>query len=89
MPGALNICISVCNPQPMFLYLAYKNVHRPLQAPDKYMEAFKHVKDKERRILAAMAYALDEGVKNVTDSLKINGMWDNTVLIFSSGKLHC
>ena len=52
------------------------------------MEAFAHVKEEERRTLAAMAYALDEGVKNVTESLKLNGMWENTVLVFSSGKFN-
>ncbi|XP_072014249.1 arylsulfatase B-like [Amphiura filiformis] len=70
--------------KPMFLYLAYKNVHSPLQAPQHYMDMFEHIEDNERRSLAAMAYILDEGVKNVTDTLKKTGMWDNTVFIFSS-----
>ncbi|XP_072038382.1 arylsulfatase B-like [Amphiura filiformis] len=70
--------------EPMFLYLAYKNVHSPLQAPQRYMDMFTHIEDYGRRSLAAMAYILDEGVKNVTDILKKTGMWDNTVFIFSS-----
>ena len=40
-----------------------------------------------RQTYAAMAYALDEGVKNVTDSLKDVGMWNDTVLVFSSGNV--
>ena len=39
-----------------------------------------------RQTYAAMASALDEGVKNITDSLKEVGMWDDTVLVFSLGK---
>ena len=61
-------------------------MHRPLQAPQRYVDMFNHIVDDNRRKYAAMAYIMDEGVKNVTDTLKKAGMWDNTVLIFSSGK---
>ncbi|XP_072038381.1 arylsulfatase B-like [Amphiura filiformis] len=70
--------------KPLFLYLAYKNVHRPLQAPQRYKDMFKDIKNIDRRLMAAMAYIMDEGVKNVTDTLKKTGMWNDTVLIFSS-----
>ena len=32
-----------------------------------------------------MVSALDEGIGNITDTFKQKGMWDNTVVIFTTG----
>eukprot|EP00039_Didymoeca_costata_P016945 m.308991 g.308991 ORF g.308991 m.308991 type:complete len:558 (+) comp16473_c0_seq28:159-1832(+) len=37
-----------------------------------------------RRVLMAMASALDEAIANVTAALKTNGLWNNTLLLFAS-----
>ncbi|GFO26295.1 arylsulfatase b-like [Plakobranchus ocellatus] len=70
--------------KPLFLYLSYPAPHSPLQSPEKYYQNLTHIVNKKRRIYTGMLAALDEGVKNLTDALKDYGLWNNTVLIYSS-----
>lgn len=76
--------------QPFFLYLAYNAPHTPLEATAEDLAKFSHIKDKKRRTYAAMVYAVDRGVAKVTEALKKNGQYENTMLVFLSdngGKL--
>ena len=60
--------------QPFFLYLAYNAPHTPLQATEKYLKRFEHIKDNKRKTYAAMVSAVDDGVGNVLNKLKeLNG----------------
>lgn len=82
--------------QPFFLYLAHQAVHignyptarHPEywvdQAPARYIEPYAWVEDAGRRNLSAMVTAMDESVGNVTDALRAAGMWENTLLVFST-----
>lgn len=73
-----------------FLYLAYNAPHTPLEAKIEDMEKFKSIKDEERRLFAAMVYAVDRGVGKIVQKLKANGQFENTLIIFLSdngGKL--
>ena len=71
--------------QPMFLYLPYQAVHIPLQVPQRYLDKYPYIRDQNRRKYAGMVSCMDEAVANVTRQLKKAGMWDDTVLIFSTG----
>ncbi|XP_070531573.1 arylsulfatase J-like [Ptychodera flava] len=70
--------------KPMFLYVAYQNVHSPLQVPQIYVDMYRSVQNKNRRKLLGMVSALDDGVGKVVQALKRNGMLENTLIVFSS-----
>ena len=72
-------------PGPLFLYLAYQGVHAPAQAPQHYVDAYAGtIADPKRRTFAGMLSAVDEGIGNVTGALKAAGMWENTLVVFTS-----
>jgi len=70
--------------KPFFLYVAYNAVHSPLQASDAYMARFSHIKDVHRRIFAAMLANVDESVGEIVQTLREQGMEDNTLIVFLS-----
>lgn len=70
--------------RPFFLYLAYNAPHTPLQALKSDYDALSHITNHRLRVYAAMIRALDRGVGRVLDSLKANGLDDNTIVIFTS-----
>eukprot|EP01102_Stenamoeba_stenopodia_P000517 TRINITY_DN10506_c0_g1_i2.p1 TRINITY_DN10506_c0_g1~~TRINITY_DN10506_c0_g1_i2.p1 ORF type:complete len:544 (+),score=114.88 TRINITY_DN10506_c0_g1_i2:55-1686(+) len=76
--------------QPMFLYFAQQSVHaananQPLQAPQQFIDMFNDtIEMMQRRIFAGMVTVMDQSVANLTAALKANGMWENTLFIFTS-----
>ena len=70
----------------MFLYLAYQNVHWPLEAPPEYFAKFegKTNGNAERQWVCAMASFLDDGIGNVTKALKAHGLWNDTLIVFTA-----
>ncbi|GFO17744.1 arylsulfatase b [Plakobranchus ocellatus] len=70
--------------KPLFLYLSYQAVHGPIQVPESYKTPYGHIMNKKRKAYAGMVSAMDEGVGMLENALKQEGMWNNTVLVFSS-----
>jgi len=66
------------------MFLAFTVTHSPIEAPQRFLDLYPKSWVDGRRTYAAMASALDEAVGNVTTALKSTGMWDNTLLLFSS-----
>ena len=70
--------------RPFFLYLAQHVPHAPLQAPKKYIDRYQNVQDPYKRVHAAMVSALDDSVGDVITTLKKDGLYQNTLVIFLS-----
>lgn len=72
---------------PFFLFLAYNAPHTPIQPPEDWLAKVKEREkgiDDKRAALVALIEHLDDGVGRVVASLKSEGLWENTVVIFTS-----
>ncbi len=70
--------------QPFFMYLAYNAPHTPLQAPKADYDALPQIKDHRQRVYGAMIRNLDRNVGRVLQTLKDQGLDDNTLVVFTS-----
>mmetsp|Transcript_10214 Transcript_10214/g.26156 ORF Transcript_10214/g.26156 Transcript_10214/m.26156 type:complete len:421 (-) Transcript_10214:5-1267(-) len=69
---------------PMFMYLAPANSHTPLEVPAEWMAPYPQDWYIDRLQYAGMCSLWDSTLGNVTKALKAKGMWENTLLVFSS-----
>lgn len=67
--------------EPFFMYWAPNAVHTPMEASEEDMKLFE---GHPRQKLAAMTWSLDRAVGNITDKLKAEGIYDNTLIFFLS-----
>ncbi|XP_054885781.1 arylsulfatase I [Poeciliopsis prolifica] len=70
--------------RPLFLYLSLQAAHTPLQAPDLFLHHYDAQSNRQRRHYAAMLSCLDEGIAELVKELKTCGLYQNSVLIYSS-----
>lgn len=70
--------------KPLYLYLTFNAPHTPYQAPQAYLDRYKHIADPARRAYAAMVTAMDDQVGRVVAALDKRGMRDNTLIVFQS-----
>jgi len=68
--------------KPFFLYVAYNAPHMPLQAPKEDIARYAHIKERKRRIYAAMVDLMDRGIGDVITAVEENGLRDNTLMFF-------
>ena len=68
---------------PFFLYVPYNAPHYPMHAPKAYLDRYPDLPP-ERRIMAAMIAAVDDGVGSIVKALKDTDQFENTLLFFSS-----
>lgn len=69
--------------EPFMLYVAYNAPHYPMHAPKKYLDRFNYLAP-DRRIMAAMISAVDDGVGEIRAELERQGLLDNTIIYFQS-----
>ena len=70
--------------RPFMMYLAYNAPHTPLQATRADYDALPQIKDHVQRVYGAMIRQLDRNVGRVLQTLKEQGLDDNTLVIFTS-----
>lgn len=54
------------------------------QADPPYIKKCSHVRHRTRRMFCAMMAQLDDAIFNVTSALQSAGMWEDTLLVFTS-----
>ncbi|QDT69073.1 Arylsulfatase [Planctomycetes bacterium MalM25] len=70
--------------EPFFLYVAYNAPHVPLEAKEEDLAQFGEIEDDDRRRYAAMVYAVDRGVEQITEAIEDTGQLSNTLIVFLS-----
>lgn len=70
--------------KPFMMYLSYNAPHAPLQAPEKTVKKYQHLKNKNRQIYAAMVDEMDQGIGMLVEALKTYDQFDNTLIFFLS-----
>jgi len=70
--------------EPLFLFHSFHLIHTPLEVPEAYEQRFSFLKDKSRRLYAAMVQYMDEELGTFVSALQEKGMWEDTLMIVSS-----
>ena len=76
--------VSAPTTQPLFVYMPFQNVHEPHQAPQSYIDKYNEVNNTLRRATCAMVTAMDDAVQTVVSGYVRAGLWDDTVLVFTT-----
>mmetsp|Transcript_50051 Transcript_50051/g.86072 ORF Transcript_50051/g.86072 Transcript_50051/m.86072 type:complete len:603 (+) Transcript_50051:85-1893(+) len=80
---------------PLFLYYAHQAIHYPLDGvPDHYLNdeanaELDRLQFEERQGTGELSAGLDVSIKNMVNTLKETGMWENTILIVASDNGGC
>lgn len=69
---------------PFMVYMSFNAVHGPLEAPERLIKKYAHIKNEKRRVLCAMQHSMDENIGRVVKHLDSLGMTENTLIFFLS-----
>jgi arylsulfatase B len=69
---------------PLFLFHAFHLMHTPLEVPSAYEAQFAFLKDKPRRLYAAMTHYMDEALGKLVAALEAKDMYKDTLIVVSS-----
>jgi arylsulfatase A-like enzyme len=75
------VCFSTCFTE--FRYLALHNTHGPVEAPEEF-ESLYTFPFALQNTFDAMVSVVDSTVANVTSALKSTGMWNTTLVIWTT-----
>jgi arylsulfatase I/J len=67
--------------KPFFIFWAPHIVHTPLQVPQAHLDHFSFIKESHRQFYHAMVHFVDEAIGNVTQLLRSEGLWDDTLVV--------
>ncbi len=70
--------------QPFFMYLAFGAPHYSMMAPKKYLDRFPATMERDRRTHLAMVAAVDDVVGGILDTVKKQGIENDTVIYFQA-----
>jgi len=68
---------------PFFAYVPFNAVHSPMQAPEEDIAKFNSGNQK-RDIYLAMLHRMDEGIERIVQTLKDEGVYENTLIFYLS-----
>lgn len=82
----------VASNEKFFLYMPYYLVHKPLEPKEEYLDLFRskyagQLEDDNIKVVA-MIKSLDDSVGQLVQSLKEQGVYDDTIIIFTSDNGH-
>ncbi|XP_033759914.1 arylsulfatase B-like [Pecten maximus] len=70
--------------KPFYLYFPFQSVHPPIEVPKSYEDMYSNITNEGRRKYCGMVTAMDDLVGNITAALKENGMYDDTLFVFTA-----
>jgi hypothetical protein len=70
--------------EPLFLYMAFQDVHAPTEAPDRFLDLYpRSIFDNRRKGLGQIS-VVDEAIGNLSRTLRLKGMWADSLVVWSS-----
>jgi arylsulfatase B len=70
--------------EPFFLYVPFNAPHDPMQAKESDLEKYQSIKEKNRRIYAAMVDSMDQAIGRILKAIDKKGIKEDTFVLFFS-----